>query len=297
MRKIFHSLVLLALCSALAAQQALNNEAIIKLVKGGLSDDFIVSTINNQPGNFDASPDAIVALKNAGASDRVMTALVQKVVATSPAVAPPTPPAPVPDPAPASASAPVPAPVLAPATAPAAIPTVQPVPAVAAPTSQSTPLAAAATATPPAPSAVPFHSTDGKLRVYITDHPISESTFAVRGAAAAGHRESGDDPRVVEIEADILKVCPAYIVASINQDRADYILIFRRRGGSRSSMFAFGGLTGLALSGTMKVDGASLFQTDGDMVYATKQNTVEKAIRETCAHIPAPGSAAARTGP
>jgi len=26
----------------------------------------------------------------------------------------------------------------------------------------------------------------------------------------------------------------------------------------------------------MKVDGASLFKTDGDMVYATKQNTVEK---------------------
>jgi len=55
-------------------------------------------------------------------------------------------------------------------------------------------------------------------------------------------------------------------------------------------MFAFGGLTGLALAGTMKVDGASLFQADGDMIYATKQNTVEKAIKDTCAHIPAPSS-------
>ena len=64
------------------------------------------------------------------------------------------------------------------------------------------------------------------------------------------------------------------------------VLVFRRRGGSRSAMFAFGGLAGLALAGTMKVDGASLFQADGDMIYATKQNTLEKAVRDVCAHIP-----------
>jgi hypothetical protein len=71
--------------------------------------------------------------------------------------------------------------------------------------------------------------------------------------------------------------------------------VFRRRGGSRSSMFAFGGLTGLALSGAMKVDGASLFQADGDMVYATKQSTVEKAIKDVCAHIAPPTVAQAST--
>jgi hypothetical protein len=112
------------------------------------------------------------------------------------------------------------------------------------------------------------------------------------GGSAAGvsHTQAGDDPRTVEVEADIMKVCPTFIVASNNPDRADLVLVFRRRGGSRSSMFAFGGLTGLALAGTMKVDGASLFQADGDMIYATKQNTVEKAIKDTCAHIPAPSS-------
>ena len=62
-------------------------------------------------------------------------------------------------------------------------------------------------------------------------------------------------------------------------------------------MFAFGGLTGLALAGGMKVDGASLFQPDGDMLFATKQNTVEKSIRETCAHIPLPSAAPAAPAP
>ena len=58
-------------------------------------------------------------------------------------------------------------------------------------------------------------------------------------------------------------------------------------------MFAFGGLYGLAFSAAMKVDGASLFENNGDMVYATKQNTVEKSIKDICAHVPAPTSVAA----
>jgi hypothetical protein len=77
-------------------------------------------------------------------------------------------------------------------------------------------------------------------------------------------------------------------MVSSNPDRADYILVFRRQGGKRTAFFAFGGLAGLALASGAKVDGASLFQNNGDMVYATKKNTVEKAIRDTCDHIPPP---------
>src|SRR5580658_7455970 len=113
MRKLFLTLISLALCPALIAQQALNNDAIIKLVKAGLSDDFIVSTINGQPGNYDASPDAIVALKNAGASDRVMTAIVQKVVGATPATALPQTPPPVADPTPVQAAKPAVQPAVA----------------------------------------------------------------------------------------------------------------------------------------------------------------------------------------
>lgn len=261
MRKSLFALVFLAFCPLLVAQQALNNDAIIKLVKAGLSDDLIIATINAQPGIYDTSADGLIALKAAGVSDKVVAAIVAK--AAAPAV--PTPP---------------PVPVANPGAPPA-------------PTPQAPAVQPSATPTPPPP---PFHSTDGKVRMYVTDRPIFESNGIAKasgdrhGASAAGasHTQAGDDPRVVEVEADILKVCPAYVVASNNPDRSDLVLVFRRRGGERSSMFAFGGLTGLALSAGAKVDGASLFQTDGDMVYATKQNTVEKAIKDVCAHIPAP---------
>lgn len=262
MRKSLIALVVfLAFCPLLIAQQALNNDGVIKLVKAGLSDDLIVSTINASPGAYDSSANGLIALKTAGASDKVVTAIVMK------AAAPPPPVAPVPSPG--AIPAPVPGAVQAPIAPP--------------PTSQ---------AAPPPP---PFQSTDGKIRIYVTDHPIFEANGIARAsgdrhggsAGAATHVTAGDDPRTVEVQADIQKLCPTNIIASNNPDRADYVLVFRRRGGERSSMFALGGLTGLALSGAAKVNGASLFQNDGDMVYATKQNTVEKAIKDVCAHIPA----------
>jgi hypothetical protein len=244
------ALVFLVFCPLLVAQQALNNDSVIKLVKAGLSDDLVVSTINASPGAYDTSADGLIALKTAGVSDRVVATIVVK------ASAPPLAPTQI---APPSASAP-----------PAA----------------------------PQPPPPPFHSTDGKIRIYVTDHPIFESNGMAmasgnrHGASASGssHTQAGDDPRTVEIQADILKMCPAFIMASNNPDRADYVLVFRRRGGERSSMFAFGGLYGLAFSAAMKVDGGSLFENNGDMVYATKQNTVEKAIKDICDHIPAPAA-------
>jgi len=253
MRKSFLVLVFLAFCPLLIAQQSLNNDSVVKLVRAGLSDDLIVSTISASPGSYDTSADGLIALKTAGASDKVVSAVVTKSASPAPAPA-------VPSPAPA----------------PMAQPAVQ--------------------QAPPPPL---FHSTDGKIRVYVTDHPIFESNGIAQAsgnrhggsAGAATHTQAGDDPRTVEVQADIVKLCPANIIASNNQDRADYVLVFRRRGGERSSMFALGGLTGLALSATAKVDGASLFQADGDMVYATKQNTVEKSIKDICDHIPAPAQA------
>jgi hypothetical protein len=62
-------------------------------------------------------------------------------------------------------------------------------------------------------------------------------------------------------------------------------LTLRRRGGQRSSMFAFGGLSGLALSAGMRVDGAALFNRDGDMVYAVKERTVQNAVEKLCPYV------------
>jgi hypothetical protein len=91
MRKSLLSFVFLALCSLLAAQQALNNDAVIKLFKAGLSDDLIIATINAQPGTYDVSTDGLVALKASGVSDKVVAAILTKGSApAAPPAAPPT---------------------------------------------------------------------------------------------------------------------------------------------------------------------------------------------------------------
>jgi hypothetical protein len=92
MRKSFLALVFLAICPLLVAQQALNNGSVIKLVKAGLSDDLIVSTINAAPGTYDTSAEGLIALKKAGASDKVVSAVVMKVAEASQPAQPPIPP-------------------------------------------------------------------------------------------------------------------------------------------------------------------------------------------------------------
>jgi len=88
MRKAVCAVLLLVLCPFLVAQQALNNDSIIKMVKAQLSDDVIVTTINASPGDYDTSPDALIALKQAGVSNKVIDALVAKstAAASAPAV-------------------------------------------------------------------------------------------------------------------------------------------------------------------------------------------------------------------
>ena len=78
MRKGFLAFMLLAFCTVLVSQQAMDNVSVIKLVKAGLSDDLIVSTINASPGAYDSSANGLIALKSAGASDKVVTAIVMK---------------------------------------------------------------------------------------------------------------------------------------------------------------------------------------------------------------------------
>jgi hypothetical protein len=187
--------------------------------------------------------------------------------------------------------------------------------------SASSPAAPTEATSAPAPSPRP---NDGKVRLYVTDEPKDESIFlaahrsgwqvngnssgqmsgsfvngtgSVSGSsnayvsgsggsagAAYGYSQKGADPRTVELQADLYKKCPSIVVTN-DPARADYALLFRREGGKRSSMFIFGGLTGLAISAHSKVDGASVFDTNGDMVFATRARTVETAIKEVCGHL------------
>jgi len=61
------------------AQPALmNNDSVLKMHSAGLSDDLILQTISAQPGKYDTDPDSLIALKKAGLSDEVLTAMSNK---------------------------------------------------------------------------------------------------------------------------------------------------------------------------------------------------------------------------
>jgi hypothetical protein len=62
----------------LSAQQALDNAAIVKMVKAGLSADIVVATVNSQAGHYDVSADGLIALKKAGTSDAVISAMIAR---------------------------------------------------------------------------------------------------------------------------------------------------------------------------------------------------------------------------
>lgn len=78
MRKFALLLAVAVLCPILLAQQALNNDGVIKLVKAGLSESLIIDTINASPASYDTTANGLVALKTAGVSDKVIAAIVMK---------------------------------------------------------------------------------------------------------------------------------------------------------------------------------------------------------------------------
>jgi hypothetical protein len=84
----------LALCAAAFAQQVLTNESVEKMARARLGDDVIVSMIQSQAGRYDVTPDALIALKKKGISDKVLAALAAKSN-TSATAAPAPAPAPV----------------------------------------------------------------------------------------------------------------------------------------------------------------------------------------------------------
>ncbi len=64
--------------------QSLSNDSIIKLVNAGLVESTIVSIINTQPGKYSTGVDDIKALKKAGVSEKVITAMLNKSASVRP---------------------------------------------------------------------------------------------------------------------------------------------------------------------------------------------------------------------
>jgi hypothetical protein len=103
--------LVLLLSPILFAQETMTNDSVIKLLKAGLSEDLVVTTINSSPGRYDTSANALIALKKAGAGDKTVAAIILKASGVTPAAVSP--------PATAAGTADVPAPIsLAPGTLP-----------------------------------------------------------------------------------------------------------------------------------------------------------------------------------
>jgi len=83
MRKEMLVLCFLLICPMLVAQKQLDNASVVTLLKAGISDDVIISTVNQSRGYYDTSTSGLIALKRAGASDKVVAAIVLKNAKTA----------------------------------------------------------------------------------------------------------------------------------------------------------------------------------------------------------------------
>ncbi len=66
------------LLGTLFAQEILDNQSVIKLVGSGLSEDMVVNVVKSQPGKYSLAPDDLIALKKAGVSEKVISAMLAK---------------------------------------------------------------------------------------------------------------------------------------------------------------------------------------------------------------------------
>lgn len=81
MKTLFTSSVFALLVFALPLSVlALDNKDILKMQKAGLSEDTIVAAIQKERGEFDTGADALIELKSAGVSEKI----IQKMIAAQP---------------------------------------------------------------------------------------------------------------------------------------------------------------------------------------------------------------------
>jgi hypothetical protein len=61
-----------------APAEAPNTDSVLRLVKAGFSDNFVIDLLNRRPGKFDTSAARIIELKNAGVSERLLAQMVSQ---------------------------------------------------------------------------------------------------------------------------------------------------------------------------------------------------------------------------
>ena len=77
------ALLIACACAAQQSQKPLTNADVIKMVKAGVPESVIVSSIQSSPGKYDVSPDGLVALHKAGLTQNEMDAVMSAMKAGS----------------------------------------------------------------------------------------------------------------------------------------------------------------------------------------------------------------------
>jgi hypothetical protein len=83
------ALVSLMCAAALFAQQALDNDAIVRLVKSGLSENIVLEMVKNQLGKYSLAASDLMKLRDAGVWDSIVAAMIQKQFGRAPESAAP----------------------------------------------------------------------------------------------------------------------------------------------------------------------------------------------------------------
>ena len=195
------ALVLSAVFPLMLAQQTLNNDSVIKMVKMGFTDDTIINAINRSPGTYDTSADSLIALKNAGVGSKVVSAMEAKERA----------------------------PALPPASAtPAAPPQI--VPAANVPSTAQPPLTGpheVTASSTPADRRPQQTSSPASRRLYVEERIKTTSGTSVHCDSYGncyGHNTSNSRNVSLEVTREVMKHCPETITVTDNRDLENYVL-------------------------------------------------------------------------
>lgn len=117
--------------------------------------------------------------------------------------------------------------------------------------------------------------------MYVTN----SQSWAMSGSAGisngtgGGSFSGGADPQTVEVTKNFMEKCPAVVVTQ-EQAKADYVVLFDRQGGKKST-YATLGVLGLV----HKVNKIAVFAKNGDALFSESVRSVGSAVKDACAAI------------
>lgn len=77
-RRSLFAIVLPVFATVVFAQHVLDNDAVLKLVKAGVSERIILAIVRNQPGTYSLATDDLIRLKNSGVPDAIVAAMIER---------------------------------------------------------------------------------------------------------------------------------------------------------------------------------------------------------------------------